>query len=106
MLLGCFNCIKKVKFLAEGLVDIDKQLQQLGSKLVMRVGEMQEVVNQIIKETAESDNGGEIKGIWFTKNFASEELEDEQRVRKVAQENNIDVKIWDDNFLIDLVSMV
>lgn len=93
----------QVKFLVDGLFDMHKQLKALDSKLLLRVGHMDEVVKQVIDETSKSEDGGEIKGIWLSKNFGGEECKDEEAIRKIAQDRSIQVKVWDDNFLINLV---
>jgi len=80
-----------------------KQLKALDSKLLLRIGDMDEVVKQIIDETSKSESGGEIKGIWLSKNFGSEECKDEEAIKKAAQGKSVQVKVWDDNFLINLV---
>lgn len=93
----------KVKFLAEGLCDLDEQLKALGSKLVMKVGEVHDIVEDIIRDTAASENGGTVKGIWMTKDWASDELVDERLVRKAVQSKEIDVKTFERNVLIHMV---
>ena len=83
-------------------MNLDENLRKLGSTLVMRVGPLHEVVDSISKSIAQGSDGAKVKGIWITKDYASEELAEENELRKVAGANNAEFKVFDDNFMINM----
>ncbi|KAG5719406.1 hypothetical protein E4T56_gene13451 [Termitomyces sp. T112] len=87
----------RARFLAEGLWDFKTNLEKLGSGLIMRVGHMDEVMSALLNDQDE-EFSGRIGGVWMTKDWASEELQQERDVRDVIQRlghGRIKWKVWD-----------
>lgn len=83
----------RVKFLAEGLFDLKTGLNAIGSDLVVRVGPMQDVVRDLLTSQGFK---GKVGAVWMMKDWASEEVDEEQRVAEVVQEmGDIEWKVWD-----------
>ncbi|KAL5529735.1 hypothetical protein ACEPAG_5720 [Sanghuangporus baumii] len=83
----------RTKFLAESLFDLKKTLQKAGSDLVIRTGETHKVVRSIISALNCGDS--EVKAVWMTRDFATEELDEERRICK-ALPSNVSFKVVDD----------
>ncbi|KAH7361243.1 DNA photolyase, FAD-binding/Cryptochrome [Pyrenochaeta sp. MPI-SDFR-AT-0127] len=98
----------RAKFIAEGVWDLKKKLEGLGSGsgLEIRAGRIGDVVSNILdgylKEGGKDANGPKISGIWMTSDHGTEEKDDEETVRRIAEQNNVDFKLWEDEkFYID-----
>jgi deoxyribodipyrimidine photo-lyase len=79
----------------EGLWDLRHGLQGLGSDLVMRVGRPEEVVEGLLTDETCSSMVG---GVWMAKDWAFEELGEENRVREVVKNlgrGRVEWKIFD-----------
>ncbi|KAF1940668.1 cryptochrome [Clathrospora elynae] len=94
----------RAKFIAQGLWSLKERLQELncGSGLELRVGRVREVVSNILDWYSKDENDGEISGVWMTDDDGTEEKEDERLVKKVAEQHDVDFKLWkDEKFYID-----
>lgn len=98
----------RAKFIAEGAWDLKQKLAGLGcgSGLELRVGRVGDVVSGILewykKDASQGGNNGEVSGIWMTSDYGTEEKDDEQEVKTLAEENDVDFRIWEDEkFYID-----
>ena len=88
----------RIKFLAESLHDIQHSLRQKGSDLIIRAGRTDEVVSNLLQVLTKE--GMAVKGVWLTKDFATEEQAEERAIRAALPK---DVKmniISDDSTLI------
>lgn len=98
----------RVKFIAEGVWDLKKRLESLGcgSGLEIRVGTIGDVVSNILdwysREDEKDGTKGEITEIWMAEEFATEEKNDENAVKKIAEKHNVNFKLWqDEKYYID-----
>ncbi|KAJ4490755.1 DNA photolyase, FAD-binding/Cryptochrome [Lentinula aciculospora] len=85
----------RAKFLAESIWDLKQSLKDRGSNLVIRVGKMDEVVGQILKQ---KEFQGKVAAVWMTKDWASEEIDEEHKIERVVKEKcdgKIECKVWD-----------
>lgn len=99
----------RAKFMAEGAWDLKESLENLnsGSGLVVRVGMIREVVDHILKwYTEPAETGGQQRGdvaaVWMTDEEGTEEKDDEDAVRRVADKYGVDFKLWlNEKYYID-----
>ncbi|KAI9655517.1 MAG: hypothetical protein M1821_005310 [Bathelium mastoideum] len=98
----------RAKFLAESVWDLKKQLEDLGNGLVIRVGRLRDVLEDVLKSfkdtSSEQTNRphSEVAGIWMTAEESTEEKREEKDVRQVAEELEIEFKLWqDEKYLVD-----
>jgi deoxyribodipyrimidine photo-lyase len=98
----------RAKFIAEGAWDLKQQLEGLdcGSGLEMRIGNIDDVVRDILESYTQSsekeNNKSKITGIWMTHDDGTEEYDEEILVGKTAAEYEIPFKVWEDEkFYID-----
>lgn len=92
----------RAKFIAEGVWDLKERLEGLGcgSGLHITVGMMGDVLRDLLDWYAvEKDGDGtkaEVAGIWITNEEGTEEKDDEEVVRNIANERGINFKVWED----------
>ena len=95
----------RAKFVAEGALDLKETLEGLGcgSGLHIRVGTVPDVVKNILEYYSKGDDSkGEISGVWMTADESAEEKEEERTVKKLAEQEGVDFKLWsDEKFYID-----
>jgi deoxyribodipyrimidine photo-lyase len=95
----------RAKFMAEGIWDLKQSLEGLGcgSGLQIRVGMIGDVVKNILDYYSKSGTSkGEISGVWMTADESIEEKEEEDIVRGIAKQNEVDFKLWsDEKYYID-----
>lgn len=90
----------RARFLAETLWDLKSRLEGIGSGLEMRIGRMGDVVRALIE--AASTCGGKVVGIWMTGEEGIEEKREEREVRRVADGEGIDFKLFvDEKYFVD-----
>ncbi|KAJ3847176.1 DNA photolyase, FAD-binding/Cryptochrome [Lentinula lateritia] len=85
----------RAKFLAESIWDLKESLKHRGSDLIVRVGRMEDVVGQILKQ---KEFQGKVGAVWMTKDWASEEVDEELRIERAVKEEGdgkIEWKVWD-----------
>ncbi|KAJ3835735.1 DNA photolyase, FAD-binding/Cryptochrome [Lentinula raphanica] len=85
----------RAKFIAESVWDVKQSLKDRGSDLVVRVGRMEEVVRQVLQQ---DEFRGKVGAVWMTKDWASEEVEEERKIEEVVEEEGdgkIEWKVWD-----------
>lgn len=88
----------RVKFLAESLYDLKKDLRASGSDLVIRVGKTEEIVKGIVD--ALSGTGSHVQAVWMTKDCAFEETREERAIKKVLPPNTAFRTFDDESTLI------
>ncbi|PVI06790.1 cryptochrome [Periconia macrospinosa] len=93
----------RARFMAQGVWDLKQRLENLqcGSGLEIRVGLIEEAVEDILGwyaggEEDASSCGADVVGIWMTSHEGTEERTTEARVKRIAERNNIDFRLWDD----------
>lgn len=94
----------RAKFIADGVWSLKDRLAGLncGTGLEMRVGNIPDVVSDILDWYDKDENEGEISGLWITDEVATEEKNDEASLRKLTEERGIDYKIWaDEKYFVD-----
>ncbi|KAF1851782.1 cryptochrome DASH [Cucurbitaria berberidis CBS 394.84] len=98
----------RAKFIAEGVWDLKRRLESLecGSGLEIRVGRVGDVVSDILdwysKNCDNGDNKAEITGICMTGDDGTEEKDDENIVKDIAEKHNVDFEVWEDEkFYVD-----
>ncbi|KAF2499533.1 cryptochrome [Lophium mytilinum] len=97
----------RAKFIAESVWDLKGKLERLDceSSLVTRVGLMGDVVDNIVSWYSQQRQGevtGKVVGIWMTGEEGTEEATEERDVRRVAEDEGIDFRIWkDEKYYVD-----
>lgn len=92
----------RAKFLAESVWDIKSQLEKCGSGLVIRVGLIGEVIDQLLKQFQQAEKDVSVSAIWMTEEEGVEEKREERDVRKAAERFGIDFRLWlDEKYFID-----
>lgn len=99
---GFWRCgTHRAKFLAESVWDLKTDLERIESGLAVRVGMVAQVVQDLISAFQET---GEIEtaAIWMTSEEGVEEKREERDVRKVAERESADFRLWcDEKYFID-----
>jgi deoxyribodipyrimidine photo-lyase len=91
----------RAKFLAESVWDLGSQLEQAGSGLVIRVGLLGPVVEDLLNQY-QKVTGASVSAIWMTEEEGVEEKRDEFAVRKAAERAGVDFRLWlDEKYFID-----
>ncbi|KAF2810017.1 cryptochrome [Mytilinidion resinicola] len=97
----------RAKFIAESVWDLKGKLERLGceSSVVTRVGLMGDIVDNIVSWYSQQRQGevnGKVVGIWMTGEEGTEEAREERDVRRVAEDEGIDFRIWkDEKYYVD-----
>ncbi|KAL8716136.1 MAG: hypothetical protein Q9220_000041 [cf. Caloplaca sp. 1 TL-2023] len=90
----------RAKFLAESVWDVKKRLAGAGSGLEIRVGMAGQVVKGLLDAFKNSKT--EVAGVWMTEEEGVEEKREERDVRRVAEEEHVEFKIWtDEKYYVD-----
>lgn len=82
----------RVKFLSEAIHDLKDTLRGLGSDLLVRVGPLDTVVDGLLNSEALKGKRG---AVWMSRDWATEEIIEEGKVRRVVQNAKVDWKVWD-----------
>ncbi|KAK0653741.1 putative cryptochrome DASH [Lasiodiplodia hormozganensis] len=102
---GFWRCgTHRAKFLAESVWDLKESLGKIGSGLVIRVGMVGDVLQDLLAKygSSESAQSGRISAIWMTAEEGVEEKREERDARNVAEANGVEFKLWrDEKFFID-----
>jgi deoxyribodipyrimidine photo-lyase len=117
----------RAKFLAESVWDLKESLDKAGSGLCIRAGRLAEVVQSVLDffeqddstsekkelgqsaddkskndDDPESNQRGEVVGVWMSSEEGTEEKSDEQAVQTVVEERGKEFRLFDDEkYLID-----
>lgn len=99
---GFWRCgTHRAKFLAESVWDLKSDLERLESGLAVRVGMLGQVVQDLISAFQQT---GEIEtaAVWMTCEEGIEEKREERDVKKVAETESVDFRLWrDEKYFID-----
>ncbi|KAI9698566.1 MAG: hypothetical protein M1820_007456 [Bogoriella megaspora] len=91
----------RLKFLVESLWDVKEQLQELESDLELRVGNLGDVVKDVV-EQLKGDDGARATAVWMTAEEGTEEKQHERDAREAAELCEIDFNLWtDEKYLVD-----
>ncbi|GAA6012570.1 hypothetical protein JCM11491_005437 [Sporobolomyces phaffii] len=93
----------RAQFINEGVFDLKKNLRSHGSDLLVRWGKLENVVEAVIKQL--KDEGDEVKDVFFQKEFYSEELAIEQKLRKIVAAQNVHIKFFDQAPLVHVTEL-
>ena len=92
----------RAKFLAESVWDLKTELEKLGSSLVIRVGMIGDVLQDLLKQFKESEGKASVSALWMTEEEGVEEKREENDARRIAEEAGVDFKLWiDEKYFID-----
>lgn len=90
---------RRAQFIVEGLWNLKERSREVyGSDLVIRVGPADDVVREWLDN---GDLGDRIGGVWITRDWASEEMDEEQRIKQVVKDRerrqgrDIEWRVWD-----------
>ncbi|GAA5855071.1 hypothetical protein JCM8547_002369 [Rhodosporidiobolus lusitaniae] len=83
----------RAKFNTEAVYDLRNNLRQRGSDLLIRFGKMEKVAAQVIR--ALQANGDEVVGTYLQKEYYSEELAMERKLRKLLDELKVELIMFD-----------
>ena len=92
----------RARFLAESVWDLKTQLEKLGSDLVVRVGMVGDVLEDLLKQFKNAQEKASVAAVWMTEEEGVEEKREERAARKAAKEAGIDFKLWiDEKYFVD-----
>jgi deoxyribodipyrimidine photo-lyase len=77
----------RARFMTEGVYDVKQRLQQRGSDMLIRFGKLEEVVDEVVGCLKEG--GDEVVGVWLQKDFCSEEIVIENKLRKRLNKHGV-----------------
>lgn len=91
----------RAKFLAESVWDLKSRLEASQSGLVVRVGDVGDVVRDIIQQL-KSSSSGPVSAVWMTDDVPAEELRQQKSVASVCAGANVDFTLVpDEKYYID-----
>ncbi|GAA5970557.1 hypothetical protein JCM3765_000806 [Sporobolomyces pararoseus] len=93
----------RAKFISEGVYDLKRNLRSHGSDLLVRWGKLENVVEGIVKQLKE--NGDEVKNVYFQKEFYSEEVAIENKLRKIMEAEKVHLKFFDQAPLVHVTEL-
>lgn len=92
----------RAKFLAEGLLDLKKALQDVGCGLVLRAGLTGQTVAEMIEHYKQETDRGEVVSVWMTSEEGTEEKQEENDVRRAVEKAGKGFKLWkDEKYFVD-----
>lgn len=93
---GFWRCGRlRAKFIAESVWDLKKDLESIGSGLVIRVGAVQDAVRSILDGFKERSDV-EVHGVWMTGEEGWEEQQQEKQVKKLMEQENKEFELFSD----------
>ncbi|KIX93755.1 uncharacterized protein Z520_10661 [Fonsecaea multimorphosa CBS 102226] len=91
----------RAKFLTESIWDLKSQLEGLGSGLLVRVGLVGRVVEDILDQFRQAEEVS-VSAIWMTEEEGVEEKREERDARKAAEKFGTSFRLWlDEKYFID-----
>lgn len=92
----------RAKFLAESVWDLKNGLEGVGSGLIIRVGMLGQVVRELLNGFKKQSSEATVTAIWMTSEEGVEEKREEHDVKKAAQAQQVDFRLWvDEKYYID-----
>lgn len=93
---GFWRCGRlRAKFIAESVWDLKKDLEGVGSDLVIRVGAVQDAVQSIL-DGLKDQNDVEVHGVWMTSEEGWEEKQQEKHVKMLMQNGGKEFELFAD----------
>ncbi|UNI24262.1 Deoxyribodipyrimidine photo-lyase [Purpureocillium takamizusanense] len=90
----------RAKFLAQSVWDLKESLEQLGSGLVIRVGDVKDVLSHLIHGLKGKAPG--VGAVWMTEELSLEEKDEQDAVASICSANDISFKLWpDEKYFVD-----
>jgi len=94
---GFWRCGKlRSKFLAESVWALKKDLETVGSGLVVRVGSVTDAVESVLKGY-DGSSDTKIHGLWMTAEDSWEEQQQEQSLRSLLEKRQAEFRLWEDD---------
>ena len=99
---GFWRCGRlRAKFIAESVWVLKRDLESVGSGLIVRVGTVRDAVKSIL-DGYRNQNDVEVSGLWMTSEEGWEELYQERYVKQLIKEEGKEFKIWaDEKYFVD-----
>lgn len=92
----------RAKFLAESVWEVKTELEKAGSGLVLRVGLLGQVIEDLLKRFQQGDDKVSVSAVWMTEEEGVEEKREERDVRRATEKFGIDFRLWlDEKYFID-----
>lgn len=92
----------RAKFLAESVWDLKSELVNLGRNLVIRVGVIGDVVDDLLQQFKQHGDEASVYAVWMTEEEGVEEKREERSVRSAAEKAGVDFRPWlDEKYFID-----
>ncbi|EXJ63605.1 uncharacterized protein A1O5_11366 [Cladophialophora psammophila CBS 110553] len=92
----------RAKFLAESIWDVKSQLEELGNGLLIHVGLLGTVVEDILNQFQRAQDEVSVSAVWMTEEEGVEEKREEREVRKAAEKFGTPFRLWlDEKYFID-----
>ncbi len=100
---GFWRCgVHRSKFLAESVWDLKSELERVGGGLVIRVGLVGQVVEDVLEHFKREKGSDYVSAVWMTGEEGVEEKREERDVRVAAEKAGVDFKLWlDEKYFID-----
>ncbi|KXS97947.1 hypothetical protein AC578_3395 [Pseudocercospora eumusae] len=92
---------RRAKFTAESVWDVKRDLIQISSDLVIRVGSVKDAVHSILEGYRGRDDA-EVHGLWMTAEEGWEEKNEEKAVKSLLTKEDKEFKLWpDEKYYVD-----
>jgi len=93
---GFWRCGKlRSKFLAESVWALKKDLESVGSGLVIRVGSVTDALESVLKGYDDRSDA-KIHGLWMTGEDSWEEQQQEKSLRSLLEKRDAEFRLWED----------
>lgn len=96
----------RAKFTAQSVWDLKESLESVESGLVLRVGLIRDVVEDLIRGLQQ--NQDQVGAVWMTGEEGVEERRDQRAVSAICEQYGADFSLWDDEkyYVDELVSIL
>ncbi|RCI09538.1 hypothetical protein L249_3923 [Ophiocordyceps polyrhachis-furcata BCC 54312] len=90
----------RAKFITQAVWDLRNNLQRLDSGLVIRVGEIKDVVDHLIRDL--DGESSKPAAVWMTDDVSWEEKQEQDQVAAVCTDHGVGFKVWpDEKYFVD-----
>ncbi|PFH59613.1 hypothetical protein XA68_12100 [Ophiocordyceps unilateralis] len=90
----------RAKFISQAVWDLKASLQQTGSGLIIRVGDVKDVLDHLIRELEAKQS--KPVAVWMTEELSWEEGQEQDDVATLCSDNGVDFKLWtDEKYFVD-----
>lgn len=91
----------RATFLAESVWDLKKNFDKLGTKLIIRVGLIGQVLQDLLTQFKDHRDFS-VTAVWMTGEEGVEEKREERDARRIAKAAGVDFRVWvDEKYFID-----